>query len=381
MANELLSPEGLQPIEFPEAVEAAIKENHAQAEPPAKEATPEKPTEEMSIPEADEAFEATFLKQLDGESPEPEAKPVAESEPEDSSPAAANFKKIKQDRDNIRNERDGFKSEIEELRKKLGDMDDSDVNGVLNEVTKQRDHLDQQLKVANLERHPEFQQKYQNKIKQIVETTKSAVGEEYAERMGELVQMNESSHRDQQIEEIMGELTQTQQARMGALLTRMDEVRSEKADALNNADTTYSELMEQQSAADSAQFAADEQVFSEVSGGFTSNLEAFQQREGDDEWNADVQARLETAKQLFSGKGNSAQDLIEATHWAVAGPFYRSKLVEAMELNKRLRGENKDMAGATPTATTSDAASDSSGAPNFEEAFAQMTGMDVSSYR
>ena len=273
MAKEL-SPEGLEPIDLAGGNEESPVEAVAEAAEPTPEIQEESAPEEKTIENLDAEFEANFLKQLeaaqDGSEPEPEPEPepAQESEPEVDSPAAANFKKIKQDRDNIRNERDSYKAQLDELQKKLENMDNSDVNSILNDVKKEKEYLSEQLKVANLERHPEFQQRYENKIKQIVDGAKAAVGEEYGERMGELVQMGESAYRNQEIEEIMVELTETQKSRMGALLTRMDEVRAERAEALNNADLTYTQLIERQNAESNAAFEADEKIFSEVSSGF-----------------------------------------------------------------------------------------------------------------
>lgn len=387
--SKLPTTEGVEPIDL-----SSIENPPPAPEAPAPEAQPAPDPEpspdpaSLSMEEADEAFENTFLKQLESADedvpketnktePEPEPEPSAEESSD--SPAAANFKKVKQSRDNAISERDALKAELDELKSRLGEMENSDVNELMAKLTNERDTLSQQLKVASLERHPEFQQKFEKRIQQIVASTKSTVGEEYAERMGELIQMSDSAYRNQALEEIMSELTQTQQARMGALLTRMDEVRSDRDTALKDADATYAQMMEQRSAEQVAAQERDDKIFNQVSGRFQEAYEVFQPREGDEGWNNEVNDRLSVAKQIFSGQGNSAEDLIEASHWAAAGPKYRELLIAQMEINKRLRSENKDLTGATPTASTSETPSDSASDQGFEEKFAEMTGWDISS--
>lgn len=379
MAKIAASLEGLEPVNF----EAEAPVETTEAAPVAEPEQQPAPEAELSEDQLDKEFETSFLETLEAaqegkELPEesaPEPEPKAEEEVD--SPAAANFKKIKQERDNVRNERDSVKAELEELRAKLEGMDNSDVNTMLEDIKKERDYMSEQLKMSNLERHPEFQQKFQNKIDQIVSGAKAAVGEEYAARMGELVAMNESAYRNQQIEEIMVELTSTQQARMGALLTRMDEVRADKDQALKDADLSYSQLMERQNAEAEAAIKADDKVFNNISSEFADTIEAFTPRDGDDSWNDEVRQRVDSARKLFSGK-STKEEIIEAVHWASAGPHYYKKAVQLMELNNRLRGKNKDIADATPTATTSDTPPDSSStAKTFDEQFAEMTGMSL----
>lgn len=358
---------------------------------------------DMTMSQHDEAFENTFLKTLEDASeekpetaaapePEPEATPdIAEEKteakselsPEEimESPSSANFKKVKQSRDSAIAERDQFKSELAELKEKLSSANESEQSQIIADLKTQVNTLSGELKVTALEKHPEFRQQYEKKINHIVESAKTTVGEEHAARMGELISMAESPHRNSQIEEIMMELSTTQQARMGALLTRMDEVNAERQGALQNADATYAQLMEQQNAGAREAQEVESRAFDEVSQSMSSELEALRPREGDESWNNEVQSRLQQARQIFSGEGNTSKDLIEACHWAACGPKYREMLLVQLELNKRLRGNNADMAEATPSAGTVEGSNDSAPKTDFESQFSEMTGMDITGYR
>jgi hypothetical protein len=198
MAKIAASLEGLEPVNF--EAEAPVETTEAAPVPEPQEQQPAQEAEaELSEEQLDQKFESEFLETLeaaqDGKDSPKEPASEPEPEPEVESPAAANFKKIKQERDNVRNERDAVKAELEELKAKLESMDNSDVNTMLEDIKKERDYMSEQLKMSNLERHPEFQQKFQNKIDQIVDGAKAAVGEEYAARMGELIAMNDSAYR------------------------------------------------------------------------------------------------------------------------------------------------------------------------------------------
>ena len=45
-------------------------------------------------------------------------------------------------------------------------------------------------------------------------------------------------------------------------------------------------------------------------------------REGDEEWNGELNQRLSLAQQIFNGE-NSEEDLAKAALWAAAAPKYR----------------------------------------------------------
>ena len=357
MAKNETTLDSLDALEI-DSVSTAVE---PQPEPLAEADSPAKPeASEPDPPQAKDKEASSFIDamqaSLSGDSDKPEEPEEPEvKEPEvkeaDNNPTAAvnesrsssDFKKLKEDRDNARRE-------IDELKRKLEEKQSDDVTGMLASVKEERDLLSNQLKLAQIERHPSFQREFQAKITSVVDQARKLVPEEQADRVAELMQMNESDYRSNGLEEVMIDLSTTKQAKMGALLARIDEVREDRENALKDADSTYQRLIKSENESRESQLAETNKVFDQVSQRAVQSLELLQQRDGDDEWNSEVAARLETARNIFSGD-STAEKLAEASHWAAVGPKYRTLLGEAIEVNRRLREENKKLAGATPSVT------------------------------
>ncbi len=332
---EMATPKPTDPAPEPEAAETP--------EPAKADDGDDKPT----------SFIDAFKKSAEGEEEKPAAKaePVAEpakAEPvEDSaSPSSKHFKALKA-------ERDTAKSELDQLKAKLSELEDSDVDNVLDAVTKERDDLSQRLKLASIERHPEFQKKYADRISSILDQAKKAVPEEYKDRIGDLLMMEDSEYRTQSLEEVFVELPTSQQAKMGALMARVDEVKSDKATALENASDTYQALMAGQAQQQESHLADSNKLFDEVSSQAAEVLEIFQTREGESEWNKEVSDRIANARGIFTGD-NDPRELASASMWAAAGPKYRELLGVQLELNRRLRAQLEDEGSATPSVGAGD---------------------------
>lgn len=307
-----------------------------------------------------------------------EAAPVAEKKPEPDreadgeagesrlSRSASDFKKLKSDRDNAR-------KELDELKSKLSELEDSNVNVVLEDVQRERDELSKRLRVTNIERHPDFERKYSAKINAAVEQAKGVVGEENAERIEKLLKMDDSEHRTNALEDLFGELSTSKSAVMGAIIQRVGEVNSERAGALADSETTYAEMVAQQRQAREATVASSDAVFSDVMKE-ASGIELFQPRDGDDEWNREIDSRVAQAKRIFSGD-NDQHELARASFWAASGPKYRELLADSIEINRRLREQLGNVNGATPSVTSS---SQGDGTPvkekGFMEHFNELTG-------
>lgn len=306
---------------------------------PAKEAAPVEASDDKPT-----SFIDAFKKSAEGDetAAEPKAEPKAETSTDESaSPSSKHFKALKTERDTAR-------TELEQLKEKLSSLENSDVDNVMESLTKERDDLSQRLRLASIERHPEFQKKYQDRISHIIDQAKKAVPEEYKSRIGDLLLMDESEYRTQSLEEVFVELPTSQQAKMGALMARMDEVMSDRSNALSNAGDTYQALMADQAQQQETHMADSNKLFDEVSGQASKVLEVFQTREGDDDWNNEVSSRINSARGIFTGD-NDPKELASASMWAAAGPKYRELLGVQIELNRRLQAQVEEQGGATPS--------------------------------
>tara|TARA_R110002020_G_scaffold244589_2_gene458252 strand:+ start:3675 stop:4772 length:1098 start_codon:yes stop_codon:yes gene_type:complete len=343
MATKALEMEGVETLELPDNMEGE-EETTATA-------TADEPSPEAAEPDEPTSFVDAMAKAMTEESDEPEAKPEAKPEPEaepaadtKESRSANDFKKVKAERDDAR-------TKMDELEAKLKELSNSDVDELLKAAQTERDDLSERLKLAAIERHPKFQKEFQNRLNGIIDRSKKLVGAENAERIAELLSMGDSDYRSNGLEEIMLELTTTKQAQLGAMLASIEEVRDERSNALTNANETYQRMVADEASQREAALEQTNQVFDKVAKE-ASNLELFHPREEDDDWNREVNERLETARNIFSGD-NDAEDLARASMWAAAGPKYREITGQLLEINRRLREQIKGQGGANPTVASS----------------------------
>lgn len=361
MSDDTLTMEGVEAIDLAETGEES-KAEKADAAPETTAAE----GEEKGL----DSFKDAFAKAVDGESPEPD-KPEAEQpeekqseaeSPDPESRSASDFKKIKSDRDTAQ-------AELAELKAKLTELENSDVDKVMDNLRTERDDLSQRLKLAAIERHPKFQKEFQDKVDTISKQAARVVGEENAERVTELLGMADNDYRANAIEELMMELSTTKQAQLGSLLTRVDEVRMERETALENADATYQQIVEEQQAQHNTAMVETNKLFDGIAAEAT-NLEVFATRDDDEDWNAEVKSRVDMARGIFSGE-NDPQELARASLWAAAAPKYRELLVAQIELNRRLRKQIGGNGTANPSMSGGGEGSGHVGTKSFAEAYAE----------
>ena len=301
-----------------------------------------------------------ITKMLEPSEPEPEAKgpevkaepeakaepePEVQVEPEKKSRSADDFKLLKTQRDTAKSEVDTLKAEILDLKSKVD-------SGDIDSLRQERDDLSKRLRAASVERHPEFEKYYTNKLNGIYSRAKSTAGGEEGERMVQILKMDNSSYRDSQMEDLFSELTTSKQAQLGALIAQADEVRGERTAQLENADSAYETLQQQQNAKHEQMMNESRQTFNEVAER-AGVLEVYQKREGDDAWNAEVDARMDLARNGFLGQSDENQ-LAMLALWGAAGEKYRELLATQIELNRRLQAQVDGVQGSNPSVAGSD---------------------------
>jgi len=341
MAEEKLSIDNLEEIPVEELAENA-PENIPGDVGPEGEAGPEGEESSDFLDAINKAMEPEKEPEPEAEK-EPEKEPEAEGEPEaeeeNLSPSAKNFKKIKEDRDNARRE-------IEQLKQKMGDGDNS---AALEQVQKERDELSEQLKLTAIERHPEFRRKFEQRASKLIATAKDMVGVGLDEKIVQVLFMAEGDTRTEEMDNIFAELPVSKQARLANVVQEMDELQEERSEALNNASATYEALEETDRQSRAGFVDANHKLFDDVAVR-AKNLEFLRPKEGDDEWNQEVQNRMDLARNIYTGSA-SGEELVLASLWAAQGPAQREALHAQVEINRRLKAQIKQMQGTTPSVT------------------------------
>ena len=349
MAKEELSLDNLSEIPTEETVTAEVEPNE----------NPETAVAEMEAVD-EEGQPSDFMSALaeamgeePAKEPEPKPEPKAEdSEPvgeagetgeageENLSPSAKNFKKIKEDRDNAR-------TELENLKKELSSLKESSSSEDLDRIKKERDQLSEELKLTAIERHPEFRRKYEERAGAIVSQAKEMVGMGLEQKITQLMFMPDSDDRTEQLDDIFAELPVSKQARLAGLISEVDKLQADRTQELANADETLNQLQSQDQSQLQERLELTSKTFDEVAQQ-ASNLEMYRLKDGDEDWNREVEGRMNVARNIFTGSSNQ-EDLALASLWAAAGPAYREAYGAQIEVNRRLQQQIKDLTGANPS--------------------------------
>ncbi len=257
-----------------------------------------------------------------------------------STKAADAFRKIKEEKAQLA-------KQLDEL--KAGKTTNPNFEAQLKTLQEERDALSERVRLLDIERHPEFVKKYEGKINSVFESVKGLVGTD-GERLVGLLKSPESDYRNSQIDDIVDGLSPSKKAKLGALIVRYDEINGEKAAEMSEAKSDYdaiiSKYQQDNEQGTKAALESASKTWAKVSENARA-LEIFEPREGDEEWNGELNQRLSLAQQIFNGE-NSEEDLAKAALWAAAAPKYRELLYSQVEVNKRLQAELAKYRGSEP---------------------------------
>ena len=261
-----------------------------------------------------------------------------------STKAADAFRKIKEEKAQLA-------KQLEEL--KSGKTSNPNFEEQLKTLQQERDALSERVRILDVERHPEFVKKYEGKINGVFDSVKSLVGSD-GERLVGLLKSPESDYRNSQIDDIVEGLSPSKKAKLGALIVKYDEINGEKASEISEAKADYdaiiSKYQQDNEQGTKAALESATKTWQKVSENARA-LEIFEPRDGDDEWNGELNQRLSLAQQIFNGE-NSEEDLAKAALWAAAAPKYRELLYSQVEVNKRLQAELAKYRGSEPGVTS-----------------------------
>ena len=257
-----------------------------------------------------------------------------------STKAADAFRKIKEEKAQLA-------KQLDEL--KAGKTTNPNFEAQLKTLQEERDALSERVRLLDIERHPEFVKKYEGKINSVFESVKGLVGTD-GERLVGLLKSPESDYRNSQIDDIVEGLSPSKKAKLGALIVRYDEINGERAAEMSEAKSDYdaiiSKYQQDNEQGTKAALESASKTWAKVSENARA-LEIFEPREGDEEWNGELNQRLSLAQQIFNGE-NSEEDLAKAALWAAAAPKYRELLYSQVEVNKRLQAELAKYRGSEP---------------------------------
>jgi hypothetical protein len=327
------------------ADESANSASQITEEPKATKQKPIKPTDASKLSKAEMDIERMFgTKKQQAEAPTSTDADSDIPETIKSTKAADAFRKIKEEKALLAKQLDELKS---------GKTANPNYEAQLKTLQEERDALSERVRILDVERHPEFVKKYEGKISGVFDSVKNLVGTD-GERLVDLLKSPESDYRNSQIDDIVEGLSPSKKAKLGALIVKYDEINGERASEISEAKADYDAIISkyQQDNEEGTKAALESatKTWAKVSENARA-LEIFEPREGDDEWNTELNGRLSLAQQIFNGE-NSEEDLAKAALWAAAAPKYRELLYAQVEVNKRLQAELSKYRGSEPGVTS-----------------------------
>lgn len=263
---------------------------------------------------------------------------------EKSKARVAEFEKQVQERD----------AKIKELEAKTTQTLTPEIQKEIDGIRKENDELSRQLRLVSVTSHPRFKQYFESKTNSTLAQLKTCVPADQLDSVTKLLQEPDSERRDNAINEILEEMTPLKRARMQGVISGLASIQAEREAEVARAGQDYEQMVGQAKAQKDQQQAnftrlLDDTVKSMQDG--KNGRPEYQMREGETEWNASVQKRIESGRKLITGN-LPAEVMFKAAFDAAAYPDvlagYKAALGEVDKLKKQIAA----MTAANPKVET-----------------------------
>lgn len=185
--------------------------------------------------------------------PKPPEKPaeVAKTEKptEPKSPSRENFEKLESEAKRWREEANKLKPEYEQTKAKLAEMEaklesTSKLQPEYEQAKQQLEEYQKLVKEFYVERDPQFQAHFGQRISTAVLEAKEAVGTELANKIEQVLQVPPSNFRDQQVAELSEGLNDFSKAALVSAYTELKRAERERKAELHKSSENYKKLQE-----------------------------------------------------------------------------------------------------------------------------------------
>jgi len=280
----------------------------------------------------------------------PDKQPAPSAEDSDIPPeiksekAREGWKEVKRNLAAARKESDEAKARIAELEKNLAERQAPQVPDEIQQrlaaLEKEREDLSERLRIADVERHPKFQQYFEGRNAALTDAAKGIVGSEHAARLERILKVADDESRTQMLDELMGELTPARSARLGAIIADIELLQREKAAEIGKAKERWGQLQQQTEAEKVAHIRQREDLAERLVSAATE-MEAFKAGDGSDATRmAEINTYKSFVKQALTGRLEGPDEHFMPL-MAVEGLHLKTKVLpglkaEVAELKKRL---------------------------------------------
>lgn len=215
----------------------------------------------------------------------------------------------------------------------------------LDKLRKERDEYDEKLKVVAVTQHPRFKQEFEQRLQAQIDLAKKIVPEEHQETVERILSLPDGKFKDARVEELMGELSQVQISRIGAILNNVTEINNQRQDIIKNAREEYEKMTAAQQSQTKQQAEAMEQALKESLS--KAGEHPLYQKSEDAEWNKDVETRLQQAEKLARSPlsvGDSTRIVLD--HLAL--PVVQKQLDSTKAEVEKLKAQIADFTKSNP---------------------------------
>jgi hypothetical protein len=272
-------------------------------------------------------------------------------QPKASTPRAAQWKEVNEERERLKKENETFKTEREKWKQWESERQEYEsVKKEHDTFKKHNQELLDRIQTIALEKDPRFENHFKSQTDTAISLAKQAVGPNHSERVAALLQMPDSEFRTQQLDEIQAELGRTQSARLGAAIVRMDEIMLSRNSALAKSKENWEAMQKADREQQTAQRQKLDQTFQKTLSKWQdkeSGIPLFQLKDGDETHNAGVQERVKRASEIFNMKVD-AEEFSKAVMWAASAPGLLKDLIDRETTIKTLNEELKALKSGGP---------------------------------
>lgn len=266
--------------------------------------------------------------------------------------AREGWKEVKRNLAAARKEADEWKAKVADYEKKLAEKATpqvpEDFQRRLADLEKEREDLSERLRVADVERHPKFQQYFEGKTKALTEAAKGIVGPDHAAQLEAILKVSDDEARTQRLDDLMGELTPARAARLGAVVADLELLQQERAAEIGKAKERWGQLQQATEAEKTAQLRQREELADRLVAAATE-MEAFKAGEGADAARvAEINTYKGFVKQALTGRLEGPDEQFMPL-MAVEGLHLKTKVLPTLQAeNADLKKRLAEFEGAKP---------------------------------
>jgi hypothetical protein len=239
---------------------------------------------------------------------------------------------------------------IKQLETKAAAPVAPEVQTELDSLRKENDEFSKQLRLVAVTSHPRFKSHFSAKVNNTLAQLKGCVPADQVERVTALVQEPDSEAKNEQVNELLSEMTPLHQGRLIGVINSLASIQAEKDGEISKAQTDYDQMVAQAKTEQEQKQATFTKALADgikwMQDAKTGRPE-YQLRDGETEWNAAVQKRIEAGQKLITGN-LPPEVLFKAAFDAAAYPDVLSGYRATLEENDKLRKQIASMTAANP---------------------------------